>query len=883
MISFQKIALIFLFCLTGFTTTLTAQQGNIWYFGEGAGLNFNVSPPQALTDGVIHTLEGCASICNKSGNLLFYTDGISVYNKTHVEMPNGTGLLGNQSTTQSAIIIPHPGDSNLFYIFTADCNENYFVNGYNYSVVDMRLDGGLGNITTQKNINLYSPSSERLTAVKAANGIDYWVITKGLDNNRFTAYKVDCNGLNLTPVISDVGTRHIYDPAQYNGCGQIKASPNGKKICIPIAWPVAMAELFDFDNSTGVLSNPIDLTGYTPGFGFIYGIEFSPNSKLLYVTTVFNKTINQYDISSNNGAIINASKITLSTGSSFPVGLQLTPDKRIAVAIPFSTKLTVINNPDVYGSGCNLAFDAIDLAGKISTSGFPAYIASFFDVSNHINFTSSFIDCHVQFNGTTDLTGSLTWNWDFGDGSLGTGQVVNHSYRQVGTYNVTLKVRSSSTVCSLPLSDSFVISKSITINNVFAVDYDHNAACVNQPVQFNDNTILTVGNITARTWNFDDGSPTTNILNPVHTFTNPGIYNVKLLISTSGICNADSMIKQIYIDTRPTTVFTPVNGCINQPVQFTDNSVNATGAVSQWKWFFGDGDSSVLKDPLHSYLNYGNYNVQLQVTSAHGCAAAPVSKPIVIETKPVAAFDVQFPCLDKITLFSSSSSNTFGNIISHAWNFGDGGSSGLVSPTHQYTTAGNYNISLTVATQNGCNSTLVKPVEVVMPFAYAGPDTIVVYGQPYQLQGIGSGSGTYSWTPASGLSNAAISNPVARLSKDERFFLTTTSAGGCVATDDVFIKVVTDFDVYVPTAFTPNGNSNNDILIPYPVGIKQLNYFKVFNRYGQLIYSTKQFGTGWDGKINGKLQPLGSYVWILQAVNVLGQIINKSGTTILLK
>ena len=489
----------------------------------------------------------------------------------------------------------------------------------------------------------------------------------------------------------------------------------------------------------------------------------------------------------------------------------------------------------------------------------------------------------MRFNGSTDLAGNLTWNWDFGDGTFGTGQVVNHSYRQVGTYNVTLKVRSISAACSQLLTDSFSITKAVTINNVFAVDYTHDAACINQPVQFNDNTVLSVGSITGRAWDFDDGSPTSNALNPVHTFTNPGVYNVKLLISTNGVCNADSMTKQVYIDTRPTIIFTPIDGCINQPVQFNDNSVNSTGAVSQWKWFFGDGDSSVLKDPLHTYLNYGNYNVQLQVTSAHGCAAAPISKPIVIETKPIVAFDIQYPCLDKITLFSSSSSNVFGNIVSHTWNFGDGGSSGLVSPIHQYNTPGNYNVSLTVTTQNGCNTTLVKPTEVVMPFASAGPDTIVVAGQPHKMEGMGSGSGTYSWSPATHLNNATVANPVARLQQDQIFILTTTSAGGCVATDDVFIKVVTDFDVYVPSAFTPNGNGNNDLLIPYPVGIKQLNYFKVYNRYGQEIYSTKQFGNGWDGKINGKLQPVGTYVWVLQAINVLGQIINKNGTTILLQ
>lgn len=884
MMSFKSISILIIIVSIGVSSFGQSRESNTWYFGTNAGLNFNVTPPQALTDGALITGEGCATISNKRGDLLFYTNGVIVYNRNHVAMPNGTGLLGNSSSTQSSIIIPNPGDTNLYYIFTTDCLENDYVNGYNYSVVDMRLNGGLGDVTVQKNINLYSPSTERLTAVKAANGIDYWVITKGLNNNRFTAYKVDCNGINLTPVISDVGTVHIFNPSFFSGAGQLKVSPDGKKVCVAFTGPPnAIAEIFDFDNNTGILSNPITLTGYQAGFVFIYGIEFSPNSRLLYVSRGFQSKIDQYDISSGNQATIMASKIVLNTPALVTAGLQLAPDKKIYIAATSQPALSVINNPDVYGVGCNLSLNTVDLAGMLSSSGLPAYISSFFDVSNHIDFNSSFIDCHVQFNGTTDLVGSLTWNWDFGDGTLGNGQVVDHSYRQVGTYNVTLKVRSSSAVCSLNIADSFSITKSITINNVFAVDYDHNAACVNQPVQFNDNTVLTVGNITNRTWDFDDGSPLSNVLNPVHTFNTPGLYNVKLLISTSGICNADSMIKQIYIDTKPTTVFTPVNGCINQPVQFTDNSTNTAGGINKWKWFFGDGDSSVLKNPVHTYLNYGNFNVQLQVTSAHGCADAAVSKPIVIESKPIVAFDILYPCLDKTTVFNSRATNTFGNIISHNWNFDDGNSSVLINTNHQYLVAGNYNISLAVSTANGCSSTLIKPTELVMPFAYAGPDTIVIIGQPYQLHAVGSGSGTYSWTPAAALNNASIANPIVTLQHDERFYLTTTSAAGCVATDDVFIKVVTDFDVYVPSAFTPNGNGNNELLIPYPVGMKQLNYFKIFNRYGQQIYSTTQFGNGWDGKINGKPQPTGTYVWVLQAVNMLGRLVNKSGSSLLLK
>jgi hypothetical protein len=168
----KKISFFLLIGLTGCFFSVYAQEGNIWYFGINAGLDFNVTPPKAITDGAISTYEGCATICNKKGQLLFYTDGIKVYDRTHHTMPNGTGLLGNSSSTQSAIIVPNPGDSNLYYIFTADCAENAFADGYTFSVVDMRLNNHLGNVTAQKNISLYKPCTERLTAVKAANGID---------------------------------------------------------------------------------------------------------------------------------------------------------------------------------------------------------------------------------------------------------------------------------------------------------------------------------------------------------------------------------------------------------------------------------------------------------------------------------------------------------------------------------------------------------------------------------------------------------------------------------------------------------------------------------------------------------------------------------------
>ena len=126
-----------------------------WYFGNNAGLNFNN--------------EGCATFSDGNGNLLFYTEGVNVWNRNHQIMPNGEGLLGSTSATQSAMVLPRPGSSNIYYIFTSDNVQSYQNGeggvGFNYSVIDMNLNGGLGDVTV-KNINLLPNASEKVTAVR---------------------------------------------------------------------------------------------------------------------------------------------------------------------------------------------------------------------------------------------------------------------------------------------------------------------------------------------------------------------------------------------------------------------------------------------------------------------------------------------------------------------------------------------------------------------------------------------------------------------------------------------------------------------------------------------------------------------------------------------
>ena len=200
------------------------REASNWYFGSFAGLDFNSGAPVPLLDGVLDTTEGCESISDPEGNLLFYTDGKTVWNRNHEIMDNGENLLGSFSSSQSALIIPNVDNPNIYYLFTADVVQAYqddgVGNGFNYSTVDISLNGGLGAVT-QKNINLLNNSSEKITAVSTFDNTGYWVVThKG---KRFYAYKVSGSGVNTTPVSSSIGP----DIDSFNNIrGSLKASPN---------------------------------------------------------------------------------------------------------------------------------------------------------------------------------------------------------------------------------------------------------------------------------------------------------------------------------------------------------------------------------------------------------------------------------------------------------------------------------------------------------------------------------------------------------------------------------------------------------------------------------------------------------------------------------
>ncbi|WP_203258801.1 T9SS type B sorting domain-containing protein [Hyunsoonleella ulvae] len=383
------------------------RQAANWYFGNNAGLTFNVDGSiSELTDGMLSTNEGCTTISDINGNLLFYTDGITVWDRLHRPMPNANpasgGLFGDPSSTQSAIVIPKPNDDNIYYIFTVDTTgpNDPIDFGFNYSTVDMRLNGGFGDVVpTSKNINLRSDSSEKISAVvKDCESKELWVITFGpstriindvIFHDTFYAYEITDTGINTTPVISSFPSLEITDPRGY-----LKLSPDGTKVAC--ANVTSGLFLFDFDVNTGQVTNQSRITVDTslpskPQSP--YGLEFSQNNELLYVTAYYDApdpiefntpsaqytSLIQYDLTVPN---VSASAVIIDERIGFRGGLQLGIDGRIyrAMSRTFSQglpNLSVVNAPNTRGLSCDYQHNKIALS-RNSTQGLPPFITSFF-------------------------------------------------------------------------------------------------------------------------------------------------------------------------------------------------------------------------------------------------------------------------------------------------------------------------------------------------------------------------------------------------------------------------------------------------------------------------------------------------------------------------
>ena len=362
---------IIIFSIPNFT--FGQAEANTWYFGKNAGIDFSSGSPEVLKNSALNTEEGCASISDKDGNLLFYTDGLSVWNRLHQHMPNGSGLLGNPSSTQSGVIIPNLNHKGLYYIFTIADQGNE--DGFRYSVLDMSKANGMGDII-EKNVLLATPVTEKITAVKHRNNKDIWVITHGWKSNEFLAFLVTKEGVSKQPVSTKEGK--IHQGSTTNTQGYMKSSPDGTNLALAIEID-NQVEIFDFDNESGKVSNPITLT-LSKG-SYPYGIEFSANGSLLYVSAAGTGKIYQYNLQAGSDAnIISSKTIVGSTLNGKWIGaLQIAVDGKIYFPIYGTSFLGTIHQPNTLGRDCLYQNNAVFLDSGVSQLGLPSFTQSFFE------------------------------------------------------------------------------------------------------------------------------------------------------------------------------------------------------------------------------------------------------------------------------------------------------------------------------------------------------------------------------------------------------------------------------------------------------------------------------------------------------------------------
>ncbi|WP_190809224.1 T9SS type B sorting domain-containing protein [Flagellimonas sp. S3867] len=445
------------------------KEAAIWHFGQFAGLDFSNLVPQSLIGSSMDTPEGSATISTENGDLLFYTDGLTAYNRLHRRMPGSRALSGSGFSTQSSIIVPKPGFPNFYYLFITDDYETVDTilwegDGLNFFEVNMTGPGSISSrgahLITYDTSNKFEKGlkcSQKLTAIKDPCEDIYWVITHFKDS--FYAFKIDENGVDETPVVSKIGPNIYLGAYTGNSKGQIKMSPDGTKLAMAnfmnsidlSGHSPGSLFLFDFDIETGLVSNEQKLMD--DDFVFAYGVEFSPDSKKLYSTVSSFRNGNVPPSGhSNNGSILvqvdlenNYAYQKIADSPADPTALQLSIDGKIYQANERRRELGVINNPKERGIACNYVENGLSI-GRSSQKGLPSFIQSYFQV--RVEYEEACIGDQTKLS-TNYLPDPDNILWDFGDGSPQlntTDKSPEHVYANSGTYIVSATITKGSDV-----------------------------------------------------------------------------------------------------------------------------------------------------------------------------------------------------------------------------------------------------------------------------------------------------------------------------------------------------------------------------------------------------------------------------------------------------
>ncbi|MGC4104455.1 PKD domain-containing protein [Ferruginibacter sp.] len=356
------------------------------------------------------------------------------------------------------------------------------------------------------------------------------------------------------------------------------------------------------------------------------------------------------------------------------------------------------------------------------------------------------------------------------------------------------------------------------------------------------------------------------------------------VLSNNAGCTKTTATRQINVFDAPLVGFSVnlASQCYqgNQFV-FSNNSTINAGTID-YLWNLGDGTTVTTKDVTHNYATAGNYKVKLLGTGSGGCKDSATMDVVVIPT-PVADFTVKNVCENLSLPLLNTTINNTASTVNYSWDFGNGHIDNVRSPVYSYPAAGTYDIKLTVSTAQCPASLNTKTASVFIEHQLPGTryaDKDAAYNFPEALNARTIGNSVI-WTPATSLSSTTSFTPYFAGLNPQLYTIEIRTATGCVTIDTQLVKTHKKIAIYVPTGFTPDDNGVNDRLRPVLLGFTKVNYFRIYDRWGKLLFSMNSDQPGWDGKINNQPAETQTVIWMLEAVDVDGKTHFEKGTTVL--
>ena len=826
-------------------------QNNNWVFGYGSKVNFSGANPVSSL-GSISSNEATASVSDPlTGQLLFYTDGRNVWDATNQLMPNGSSLLGGffTSATQGALIVPFPDNNQKYYLFTLDeievqPNNPVIDDGLRYSVVDMSLNGGLGDVEVAgMNTQLATGLTEKLIVIRSTQIQGFWVITHKRNANQFLAWKIDACGISAQPVVSTVGS--LFSSIQSIGAnegwaGAMDASPNGDRIGMPVDYSNRI-EFFDFDKTTGIVSNPLTINvtdNATAPFLRKYGACFSPDGSKFYYTNT--NSVYQLDLTNYNVPAITSSFTLIASPmfASIPYPcfqIEQAPNNKLYVAIGNSPWLDEISNPNALGLACGYVSNAVNLSPGVCQLGLPAQVSS-----------GGFAPCNsnpCSFSLNATVVQPTCGN---NNGCISFDPSPNDTYFYLWPFPTIMIIDS---VCGLAPG-----SYQISITNSSGCTVDTTIVLTNIPCGNNcsangdliiysnyDGGILTI--------NVDQNIPNLKVgictYEPIQVnFTGPFVGNVSQVIYagmnsnqnnnncnlgnfTTSITGVPPGIVTINPPMNPPQVgYTPVHGNGSGPwgggmlgvAGLCDTLTNAGGGNTpdEVVYYFQNATGGTL---LYHQTQYACWtNQTLNVSSGGNCCILPAG------SNPCASLNVAATNINDVLCFGQSTGSAMvlatGGSGNYIYNWAPGNFTGS---TIANLAAGSYTVTALDAA--GCSGSAVvtinQPVSALTSVISSNPSTCNLNdGSASVVASGGTGTLNYSWLPG-GQTTSSINSISAGT-----YTCTITDANSCSVNSTIVVNSQnnTTLDIVSQTNLSCNGVSNGSATVNQVGGSGTITY-----------------------------------------------------------